>query len=309
MLTLRQIEVIRAVTLTGSIAGASRLLNVAQPGLSRTLKHIDGMMRVKLFTRKGGRYVPSKEARFVFDQIQEVNRKVNDLNYAIERLSSGTDVDFTVGSVPSIANVVVPSAIARLCRTYPQLNVNLDIIKVEDCVDYLLMGKSELVLVSYRVEHAGLAFDALAPSKLVCIAPPDHELSKRREVSAREIAQFPLVGIEPRDPYGQILIRLLTDRGIDYQMRVKARSGATVCALVKENLGVAILDAFTVADSDPCELAVIPIVEPTTYQTYVARRADTQLSTFAEAFINTTRKVMNDIMSGRSVSPRLRPST
>ena len=32
MLTLRQIEVIRAVMLTGTIAGAARLLNVAAPG-------------------------------------------------------------------------------------------------------------------------------------------------------------------------------------------------------------------------------------------------------------------------------------
>ncbi|MGA8448011.1 MAG: LysR family transcriptional regulator, partial [Roseiarcus sp.] len=48
MLTLRQIEVIRAVMLTGTIAGAARLLNVAAPGLSRLMKHTEDSLGAKL---------------------------------------------------------------------------------------------------------------------------------------------------------------------------------------------------------------------------------------------------------------------
>ena len=35
MMTLRQVEVIRAVMVTGTIGGAARLLNVSAPGISR----------------------------------------------------------------------------------------------------------------------------------------------------------------------------------------------------------------------------------------------------------------------------------
>jgi len=56
-LTLRQIEVVRAVMVSGSIAGAARLLNVAQPGVSRTIKHLDSVLGIKLFMRQGGRFV------------------------------------------------------------------------------------------------------------------------------------------------------------------------------------------------------------------------------------------------------------
>ena len=52
MLTLRQIEVIRAVMLTGTIAGAARLLNVAPPGLSRLMKHTEDSLGAKLFSRR-----------------------------------------------------------------------------------------------------------------------------------------------------------------------------------------------------------------------------------------------------------------
>ncbi|WP_163047451.1 LysR family transcriptional regulator, partial [Acinetobacter nosocomialis] len=41
MLTLRQIEVLRALMITGTVAGAAKLLNVSAPGISRSMKHIE----------------------------------------------------------------------------------------------------------------------------------------------------------------------------------------------------------------------------------------------------------------------------
>ena len=44
MLTLRQIEVIRAIMVTGTVGGAARLLHVSAPGVSRTMKHAEGVL-------------------------------------------------------------------------------------------------------------------------------------------------------------------------------------------------------------------------------------------------------------------------
>ncbi|MDU2928864.1 MAG: LysR family transcriptional regulator, partial [Bradyrhizobium sp.] len=39
MMTLRQVEVIRAVMVTGTINGAARLLKVSAPGVTRLVKY------------------------------------------------------------------------------------------------------------------------------------------------------------------------------------------------------------------------------------------------------------------------------
>ncbi|HJZ42419.1 MAG TPA: shikimate dehydrogenase [Hyphomicrobiaceae bacterium] len=69
MLTLRQIEVIRAIMITGSVGGAARLLNVSSPGISRVMKHAEALLGLKLFSKKGGRYTPTREASDIFTQI------------------------------------------------------------------------------------------------------------------------------------------------------------------------------------------------------------------------------------------------
>ena len=89
MLTLRQIEIIRAIMVTGTVGGAARLLNVSSPGVSRAMKHAEMSVGVKLFSRKGGRYSPTMEANAIFSQINGVYDKVEDLQFVISRIKRG----------------------------------------------------------------------------------------------------------------------------------------------------------------------------------------------------------------------------
>ena len=162
MLTLRQIEVIRAIMVTGTVGGAARLLNVSSPGVSRVMKHAEGMLGLRLFSRKGGRYTPTREAHDIFNLINGVYDKVEDLQFVIRRLKQGMDAELRIGSVPSISNVMVPRAVADVRRKYPNLLIDLDVLKIEEAIDYLLLGKGELVAISYRLEHPMLEFAPLA---------------------------------------------------------------------------------------------------------------------------------------------------
>lgn len=292
MLTLRQIEVVRAVMVTGTIAGAARILNVAAPGLSRLIKHTEDTLQVKLFARRGGRFEPTPQARIVFDQMNEVYRNLENLRYAIQNVARGQSSELKVGSVPSIANVMVPLAVADVRRRYTELLIEIDILKIEDAIDYLLLGRGEVVAMSSRIDHSALSFAPLATGQLYCIVSERHALASRASIGIAEIADHPLIGIEPNDPYGRIMVGLLERTGRPYHIAVKARFGTTVCALVRNNLGIAIIDGFTVAEGAMPGIRIIPIREPSSFQTFVAYRTDATLSGAAEFFVQALRKRM-----------------
>ena len=306
MLTLRQIEVIRAVMLTGTIAGAARLLNVAAPGLSRLMKHTEDSLGAKLFSRRGGRFVPAPEARSIFAQINELHRNLDNLQFAIGALERGEGAEFKFGATPSIAQAMAPLAVADLRRRYPDLLIDFDILKLEDAIDFLLLGRGEVAAVSARLEHPAITFEPLAEGELFCIVAEQHPLASRSRIAAMEIAAHPLIGIDPRDPYGRILTNIFGRARLEYQAPIKARFGATVCALVRQNLGIGVIDGFTLAEQNSFGLRVIPIEEDTTFSTYVAFRNDTTLSSVAEFFIAALRirmKKAHDAM----VAHRSRP--
>jgi DNA-binding transcriptional LysR family regulator len=302
MLTLRQIEVIRAIMITGTISGAAKLLNVSSPGISRLMKHTERSLRLKLFERRHGRYVPTPEANDIFEQINGVYKKVDDLHYTLARIERGGDVELRLGSVPSICHVMVPRAIERLRRKHPDLRIDINILKIEEALDYLLLGKGEIA-ASYKLDHPGIDFVPLAMGELFCIVPDGHELAGRPALSAREIVRHELIGIDPNDPYGRVMSEIFARQGLAYDMRIKARFGTTVCSLVRAGLGIAVIDQFTVAHGSMQGIRTIPITEPTRFQTYVAIKNDKAPSLYAETFVALLREEMNAVVTPRPELP------
>ena len=114
MMTLRQVEVIRAVMVTGTIGGAAKLLNVSAPGISRLVKYTEKSLGIRFFQRQGGRYFPTSEAQSIFEQINGVYKKVDDLTEIISKIGRGALSELRIGSVPSISQIMVPRAIERV---------------------------------------------------------------------------------------------------------------------------------------------------------------------------------------------------
>ncbi len=189
--------------------------------------------------------VPSEQARHVFAQINAVFDKVEDLRFVLERTQGGAGQDLLIGSVPSISHVMVPRAIERVRAAYPHLVIDINILKLEEAIDYLLLGKGEVVAMSDRFDHPALTFEPLARGSLFCIVPLGHPLAGRSSISAEEIARHPLIGIDPNDPYGRSCPTSFAKRGLSYGITIRPGSAARRwCSLVRAGLGIAVIDQF-----------------------------------------------------------------
>ncbi len=289
MLTLRQIEIIRAIMITGTVNGAAQMLNVSAPGVSRAMKHAEGLVGLRLFTRQHGRYAPTHAARDVFAQMQDVFRKIEDLQLAIGRVRRGTASNFSVAAVPSISQFVLPSAIARLRKKFPDLRMTLDVLKIEEAIDYLLLKKGEMAALSYKLDHPALHFQPLAPCALAALAPVGHPLTKRKSVTVAMLLDHPLIGFDPNEPYGRNLAQPFLEAGATFELAIQARYAHTVLGLVARKLGVAVIDSFSIAGGLPEGVVALPLDPPSRFMTYVATNLDAPPSNYAESLIEFLR--------------------
>ena len=303
MMTLRQIEVIRAVMVAGTIGGAAKLLNVSAPGISRLVKYTERSLGVRFFQRQNGRYFPTPDAQRIFEQINAVYQKVDDLSDVIAKIGRGDLSELRIGSVPSIAQVMVPRAVEKVRHRYPDLKMDINILKIEEAIDYLLLGKGDCVAMSYRLDQPGLEFLPLASGRLFCIVPDGHELAERKQISVAEMTRFPLIGIDPNDPYGRIMADLFARNKLHYDITIRARFGTTVCALVQARLGIAIIDQFTVAHGNIPGVRLLEIREPTRFDTFIAFKRGAQLSPYATHFIECLRAEMEAVGETRKSRP------
>ncbi len=296
MLTLRQIEVIRAITVAGTVKGAAELLGVSAPGISRVMKHTESQLGIRLFSRTHGRYAPTEEAHDIFAQVSGVFQSVENLQYSIEQLKAGASRSVGLAAVPSVAHHVFPSAISRLRKNFPALRMTLNTIKIEEAIDYLLLRKGEVAALSYKLDHPGLTMQPLYSGRLMAILPEDHPLAESRSVSLTELVCETLIGIVPDDPYGRILAEPFRQYGLDFNFSIEARTGAIVAVLVGQGQGVAIMDELSLAGPIRYPgIVVRPISEPTLFRTYAAFNADHPRSIFAEGFVDLLRDEMRRV--------------
>src|SRR5260370_42573654 len=88
---------------------------------------------------------------------------------------------------------------------------------------------------------------------------------------------------------------------VSYDIRIRARFGTTVCALVKAGLGIAGIDQFTVAHGGKPGIESLRISEPTQFDTYVAVKRSAPLWNYIEHFIDCRRSEMRAEGLGRTM--------
>ncbi len=298
-LTLRQVEVVRAVMLTGTINGAATLLGVSAPGISRLVKHTEESLGLRLFERKGGMFVPSVESSAIFDQIGRVYKDVENLSLAIASLQRGEDARLSFASAPSIAQFIAARAIRRIRKRWPDLYIDLNILKIEETLDYLLLERGEFVMMSYPVENPAIESEAIATGQLVAVVPDDHPLAAKSSVSVHELVREEVIGIDPDDPYGAILMQPFTEAGLVLRHSMRGRFAQTVISLVRHRLGVAVIDEFSVAEVYMPGLTRLALEEPSSITAYACWKRGRVLSGFAERAIDDLRHELKRAVSAR----------
>lgn len=289
-LTLRQVEVIRAVMMAGSIQGAARLLNVSAPGISRLVKYTEESLGIRLFERKAGLFVPSSEAAAIFEMVHQVHRQMANLNAAVAALKTGEDARLCFASAPSIAQFIAARVIRGVRQRFPDLFIDLNILKIEETVDYLLLDRGEFVVMSSPVDNQALTNLPLAEGRLVAIVPDNHRLAALPAISVHDLAGEDFVGVDPGDPYGAILAQPFRDAGIVPRYTMRGRFAQTVVSLVRHGLGVAIIDEFSVAEVYMPGVTRRPLVESASITAWVVMRSGRQPSSFAEFTIERFRR-------------------
>lgn len=289
-LTLRQVEVIRSVMMAGTIQGAAKLLNVSAPGISRLVKHTEESLGIRLFERRAGLFVPSAEASAIFEIVHQVYRQMENLNSAVASLHKGENVRLSFASAPSIAQFIAARAVKRVRSRFPDLFIDLNILKIEEAADYLLLERGEFVLMSTAIDNPAVENVALAHGRLVAIVPEGHRLAAMDQISVHDLVQEPFVGIDPADPYGKVLAEPFRAAGLDLRYTVRGRFAQTVVSLVRHGLGVAVIDEFSVAEVYMPGLVRRPLVETVGITAWVVTKKDRVLSSFAEFAITTLKQ-------------------
>ncbi len=164
------------VAQTGNLADAALQLGRTQSAVSMTLKHLEEHLGARLFEgERKNRLTPLGEE--IFALAQEQLRQFEDTVDAIESAANAPQGLLRIASVPSVADLVFPSAIETLTTRHPGIKVELRDTDTDKVIDALIRGQADLGIASGQPILNGIQQEALFEDAFGLVCAPNHPLA------------------------------------------------------------------------------------------------------------------------------------
>lgn len=290
-LNLKQIEVFRAIMLTGSISGAAKLLHVSQPAVSRLIAYTEQRLGLTLFERIKGRLYPTPEARHLFVEVNSVYQGVQRVNEVAEDLIQNRMGHLRIACSPSLGQGLIPCAIAKFHAQLPEARVILHTMIPDVLLQAVLTQQVELGVAFLHEGHPNVHSRQLYENRLVVALPATHPLTAKNVISIEDLIDQPFIGYGSEIPIGQLVRKLLDDANMILRPTVEVQQIHVACALVQAGVGIALIDEITANGPVWTKVVFRPIAPTAKTPISIVHGMYEPLSRLAQAFISTLESV------------------
>ncbi len=295
-MNLRQMEVFRAVMLTGGVGGAAEFLHVSQPAISKVLAQAARQCGFTLFERIKGRLVVTPEGQQLYEEIDGLWRgveRVRDVSRSLAESRSGT---LRLAVSASIATYLAPRAVALLYEKFPHLKSHVEVLISPIMEGALLERSVDLGVALQPNPHPNLIAVDTYRCDLVCVMHEDHPLAARKLIRPIDLRGERLITSNPDTPYGQVLARSYGKEAATLQLDLEVRSSTMACWYAQAKAGIAVVDRTAVAGESFAGLAVRRFQSRERLTVAVVRNRYRPMSSVERAFCQIFKGVWEESM-------------
>lgn len=241
-LNLRQIRYAVAMADTGSISAAARSLDVTQPTLSSSLRELEHSLGVALFVRSRGRPLTmTAEGRVLLPEIRRLVAHADDVAQRASGLAAPATGTVRVGSLVTVAPVVVPPLIREFRAQQPDAGVSVVTADQRELLVALDTGDLHMVLTYDLDIDDGVHFIPIAKVAPKVLLPSAHPLAGRRSVALSALAgePFVLLDLPVSVDYFQAVFLAA---GVSMRPAMRCSDLSFVRGLVAEHLGYSVVN-------------------------------------------------------------------
>lgn len=283
-LSVRHVEVFRAIMLAGSVTGAARLLFTSQPTVSRELARLETVSGLSLFDRQGGRLLPTAQALMLLEEVERAYvglERINSLVQSIRRFEHG---QLNLTCLPLFSQTLLP----RVCKQFQrqQSGISLCISAQESPLleESLSAQRHDLGLTEGEQVPRGTRGELLFSADMLCVLPDGHALLSLERLTMTDFHGVDFINLAGRDIYRQQLDEQFRAAGVERHTVIETTNAASVCAMVREGLGVAIINPLSALQEAGRGLQVRRLSVSIPYRVMLIRPEFRPSSVFVEAF-------------------------
>lgn len=253
---LRHIELINAITLTGSLTRAAELLHISQPAASKILANAESQLGFPLFVRVRGRLHMTQEARALAPQIAHINQELGSIRRLAANLKQNPQGRLRIGATPSLALGLLPEAIKWGRKAWPSVLFDLHVYHTSELVKRIQTRDLDLAITFTPDASPSIVRTEIGHTELLYVRPREQADAGAgpedaggadtlgRPLRLEELQLDNLIELDFHDHAGSLLERALTKAGKVRRTGVQVQTHYIAFALATAGCGTAIVDAI-----------------------------------------------------------------
>ncbi len=225
-------------------------LYTSQPGISKQIRLLEDELDIEIFERSGKHFVQITDVgKEVISQAEQILLQVENIRRLAREHLAPEHGKLDIAMSHLHARYLLPQLVGHFKEQYPQVVIHLHQHSPRQMLQRLLSGRADFALSSWPIsDHPELIGIPFCRWKRVLIAPEQHPLTQRNELTLGDIALYPLVA------YVSSCGRLSGIENFFREQGVEPTIGSSVCDLelvvryVEQGAGVGIIPGTLLAD-------------------------------------------------------------
>jgi DNA-binding transcriptional LysR family regulator len=228
---------------------AARALKLTQAAVSQRVHALERTVGKPLFRRRGGRVLLTDAGQRLYEYAQQIL----DLHREARRTISGKEAPvagellLAASSIPG--EHLLPELLSVFGQKHPNIQVRASVSDSLTAIAQVERGQVNLGLVGRKTDKPHLEFRYLASDRMVLVVPKGHPLSRRKKVSLKQLAGYPLVLREAGSGLRHCFVKSLERAGkslANLRIALELGSNEAIKEAVLRGIGVALLSTYAV---------------------------------------------------------------
>lgn len=242
--SFRDFEIIKALVEKGSATQAAEYLSISQPAVSKAIASIEEKSGKVLFIREKGRFIPTKEALFFYEEILNIFSSLQRMDendwthHAAETIR--------VITTPTIAYSFLAPLTARYIKEKNGVKVNFSVVNSVDLLNELREGHADIALGNADINNrvSELSAHPVIKAQIVCLMHKNNELAKKDRLALTDFNYRNLIMYTPRNILSTKIKKAFSEVNVEPNVVAEVSDSLIAMSFVNENLGLCLAPDF-----------------------------------------------------------------
>ncbi len=247
---VRQLEAFQAVVLTGSVTAAAERMSVSQPAVSQLLSQLERTCGFKLFDRRGGKILPTRDAEALYREVRRLFVNVDRIARVATAIKEQNWGSLRIGAFPALARCIIPEIVLGFHEAHPGARFHIQSMRSRTVIDAVAGQNIDLAISSLAGDRSEVESIHIHTMRAVCLLPAQHRLAARPAIHARDLEGEDFISLGLQDSSKSIVDRIFDQLNVHRNIVIESGQSEPIYSFVAAKAGVSVVDPLCVYNQD-----------------------------------------------------------